>query len=129
MQPKARQMTGSLVLSPLAYGLLGLALTAIAVLQQIVVNTSPGVHTAIVLIVTVVGALGATRADAARLGNLIPHGVALALTTVATILIAVEGMSDIGQTWHAVIAGVVVLLASVGIAPTSPITPVPPEQR
>jgi hypothetical protein len=125
----AGQMPGSLVLSNTALGVFGLALTAIAVLQQIVLTVPTGVHTAIVLIVTVIGALGATSRDAARLGTLIPHGVAVILTTIATVLVAVTSLSDIGQTLHAVIAGVVVLFASVGINPTSPIKPVPPPQR
>jgi hypothetical protein len=69
--------------------------------------------------VTVIGALGATSKDAARLGALIPHGIAVALTTICTVLIAVSSLSDIGQTLHAVIAGLVVLFASVGINPTA----------
>jgi hypothetical protein len=125
----APQMPGSLVLSNTALAVFGLVLTAIAVLQQIVLTVPTGVHTAIVLIVTVIGALGATSRDAARLGALIPHGVAVILTTIATVLVAVTSLSDIGQTLHAVIAGVIVLFASVGINPTSPIKPVPPSQR
>jgi membrane-associated HD superfamily phosphohydrolase len=125
----APQMPGSLVLSNTALAVFGFVLTAIAVLQQYIVDASPGVHTAIVLIVTVIGALGATSKDAARLGALIPHGIAVALTTICTVLIAVSSLSDIGQTLHAVIAGLVVLFASVGINPTSPIKPVPPALR
>jgi hypothetical protein len=122
-------MTGSLILSDTALGLLGFVLTAIAVAQQFILTVPTGVHTVIVLIITVIGALGATSADAARLGKLIPHGIAVLLTTIATILVAVTGLSDIGQTWHAVIGGIVVLLASVGINPTSPVRPVPPSER
>jgi hypothetical protein len=122
-------MTGSLILSDVALGLFGFVLTAIAVAQQFIIDAPTGVHTAIVLIITVIGALGATSSDAARLGKLIPHGVAVILTTAATILLAVTGLSDIGETWHAVINGIVVLLASVGINPTSPVRPVPPTER
>jgi phage-related minor tail protein len=122
-------MPASLVLSNAALGVFGLVLTAIAVGQQYIVDASPGVHTAIVLVVTTIGALGATSEDAARLGNLIPHGVAVIVTTLVNVGQALVALSDVGQDAHAIIAGLLVLAASVGIKPTSPIKPVPPAQR
>lgn len=126
---KAPKMAGSLVLSNVALGIFGLILTAVAVIQQYALDVRPGVHTAVVLIVTTLAALGATRADAARLGKLIPHGIALVLTTLASIGQAVVGLSDVSQDARAVVAGALVLIMALGIQPTSPVTPVPPPQR
>jgi hypothetical protein len=118
-----------LVLSPAALGAFGFVLTVIAVAQQYLVDANQGVHTAILLTVTVIGALGATSADAAKLGKLIPHGVAMVMVTVANVLQALLGLSDVGQSAHALIGGALVLLASLAINPTSPIKPVPPSKR
>jgi phage-related minor tail protein len=125
----APPMPASLVLSNTALAVFGFVLAAIAVVQQYLVDASPGVHTAIVLVVTTIGALGATSEDAARLGRLLPHGVAVILTTGVNIGQALVALSDVGQDAHAIIAGALVLLASIGIKPTSPIKPVPPNQR
>jgi hypothetical protein len=93
------------------------------------VDATTGVHTAVTIIIVSAGALGVTSDDAARAGKLIPHGVAVFLTTVATIGTAILGLSDIGETAHTIIAGVVTFLLTLGLNPTSPVRPVPPSER
>jgi hypothetical protein len=122
-------MPGSLVLTNTQRILVGVALAAINALQWALVDASTGVHTAVTIIIVSAGAIGVTSKDAAQAGTLLPHGLAVLATTVATIGTAVLGLSDIGQAAHAVIAGVVSFLATVGINPTSPVAPVPPNQR
>lgn len=125
----SNQMAGSLVLSKTQLGVFGFVLAVIAVAQQFVVDASPGVHTVILMTVTTLGALGATSADAALLGKLIPHQVALYLTLAVNVGQAINALSELSSGAHAAIGAALVLLGVLGIHPTSPIKPVPPSQR
>jgi hypothetical protein len=96
------------------------------IVNRAALNVSPSAHTVIGLVLMFAIGVGVIPATATAIRRLIPLHLAVALTALVGILqVLQQDQLDVSQSVHAIIAFVLFVLASIGIAPTLATEPAP----
>lgn len=107
----------------------GVVLAVLEAVQIAFIHLPGGVHDAISLAVIVIAGLGVAPLAPSAIKRLIPIHIAAWLTASAGILEVVQRTQfGIGETLHAILGAVIVLLATIGITPVTASHP-PAAQR